>query len=75
MSKRLFIGIDTSNYTTSAALCDEAGRVLCNAKLLLPVFTDKVIVNGVEHSFGDFEKQNGCAVINLGAGSYVFEEV
>lgn len=37
MSKRLFIGIDTSNYTTSAALCDEAGRVLCNAKLLLPV--------------------------------------
>lgn len=46
-----------------------------SAKLLLPVFTDKVIVNGVEHSFGDFEKQNGCAVINLGAGSYVFEEV
>ena len=37
MSKRLFVGIDTSNYTTSAALCDEAGRVLCNAKQLLPV--------------------------------------
>ena len=46
-----------------------------SAKLLLPVFTDRVVVNGVEHSFGDFEKQNGCAVINLGAGSYVFEEV
>lgn len=37
MSKKLFIGVDTSNYTTSAALCDEAGQVLCNAKLLLPV--------------------------------------
>ena len=37
MSKRLFVGIDTSNYTTSAALCDESGRVLCNAKMLLPV--------------------------------------
>ena len=37
MSKRLFVGIDTSNYTTSAALCDETGRVLCNAKMLLPV--------------------------------------
>ena len=37
MKKRLFVGIDTSNYTTSAALCDEAGNVLCNAKLLLPV--------------------------------------
>lgn len=37
MSKRLFVGIDTSNYTTSAALCDEVGNVLCNAKLLLPV--------------------------------------
>ena len=37
MSKRLFAGIDTSNYTTSAALCDEAGNVLCNAKQLLPV--------------------------------------
>ena len=46
-----------------------------SAKLLLPVFTEKVIVNGVEHSFGDFDKQDGCAVINLGAGSYVFEEV
>ena len=37
MRKKLFIGIDTSNYTTSAALCDAAGQVLCNAKLLLPV--------------------------------------
>lgn len=35
--KLLFIGIDTSNYTTSAALCDETGRILLNRKIPLPV--------------------------------------
>lgn len=33
----LFAGIDTSNYTTSAALCDEDGRILANIKIPLPV--------------------------------------
>lgn len=33
----LFIGIDTSNYTTSAAVCDEYGEILLNAKVPLPV--------------------------------------
>lgn len=33
----LFCGIDTSNYTTSAALCDEQGRILANIKHPLPV--------------------------------------
>ncbi len=35
--KRCFIGFDTSNYTTSAAVCDEDGRVVANLKLPLPV--------------------------------------
>lgn len=35
--KLLFAGIDTSNYTTSAALCDGNGRVLLNRKIPLPV--------------------------------------
>ena len=35
--KKLFLGIDTSNYTTSVALCDEDGNVLLNLKKLLPV--------------------------------------
>ena len=35
--KKLFLGLDTSNYTTSAALCDEDGRILLNRKKLLPV--------------------------------------
>ena len=33
----LFLGIDTSNYTTSAALADDAGHVLLNKKIPLPV--------------------------------------
>lgn len=33
----LFCGIDTSNYTTSAALCDENCRVIANIKIPLPV--------------------------------------
>lgn len=35
--KALFLGIDTSNYTTSAALADESGNILLNLKRLLPV--------------------------------------
>ena len=33
----LFCGIDTSNYTTSAALCDENGSIVANLKIPLPV--------------------------------------
>ena len=32
-----FIGIDTSNYTTSAAVCTEMGEVVANFKIPLPV--------------------------------------
>jgi len=34
---RLFLGIDTSNYTTSASVADENGRILKNVKRPLPV--------------------------------------
>ena len=37
MSRMLFVGFDTSNYTTSAAVCDGSGRVICNSRILLPV--------------------------------------
>ncbi len=33
----LFCGIDTSNYTTSAALCNEHGEIISNIKIPLPV--------------------------------------
>lgn len=32
-----FIGIDTSNYTTSAAICTKEGEVVANLKMPLPV--------------------------------------
>lgn len=34
---RCFVGFDTSNYTTSAAACDENGVVIANVKRPLPV--------------------------------------
>lgn len=37
MPKKAFIGIDTSNYTTSFAISDYDGNIICNYKILLPV--------------------------------------
>ncbi len=37
MKTDYYLGIDTSNYTTSAAVADGAGRILLNAKRPLPV--------------------------------------
>jgi len=37
MKNKLFLGIDTSNYTTSVALADENGEIVLNSKKLLSV--------------------------------------
>ena len=37
MDSKLFIGFDTSNYTTSLGICDINGNVLANLKCPLPV--------------------------------------
>ena len=37
MKKECFVGFDTSNYTTSIAVCDASGEVLANLKTPLPV--------------------------------------
>lgn len=37
MSKLCYVGIDTSNYTTSTAICDESGTIVANLKRPLPV--------------------------------------
>lgn len=34
---KYFLGVDTSNYTTSLAICDENGVIVKNCKRLLPV--------------------------------------
>ena len=40
MSK-CFVGIDTSNYTTSFGIVDENGGIVANIKKLLPVNAQK----------------------------------
>ncbi len=37
MKKEYFLGIDTSNYTTSVAVIDKSGELIANLKNLLPV--------------------------------------
>jgi N6-L-threonylcarbamoyladenine synthase len=37
MKKKCFVGFDTSNYTTSVAVCDYSGHVVANLKAPLPV--------------------------------------
>ena len=37
MKEICYVGFDTSNYTTSIAVCDDAGKVLLNRKQLLSV--------------------------------------
>ena len=37
MAEKCYIGIDTSNYTTSVAVADEGGEILENLKMPLPV--------------------------------------
>lgn len=37
MKSVCFVGVDTSNYTTSIAACDEAGEIIANLKAPLPV--------------------------------------
>ena len=37
MPESCYVGIDTSNYTTSVALCDARGEIMANLKLPLSV--------------------------------------
>ncbi len=37
MKNKCFVGIDTSNYTTSAAICDKSGNIVANIKFPLDV--------------------------------------
>ena len=48
----VFVGFDTSNYTTSVSLADEGGRVLLNLKVPLPV---KEGARGLRQSDAVFE--------------------
>lgn len=67
MKKRVFLGIDTSNYTTSLALCDENGEILENYKVLLPV---KEGENGLRQSDAVFAHVKNFQIIS----SYIREK-
>ena len=64
--RKLFIGIDTSNYTTSVAVSDEDGRVLANIKRMLPVAEGE---RGLRQSDAVFHhtKNLPCCMDELGA--------
>ena len=54
--KPCYVGIDTSNYTTSVALCDTEGRVIANLKRPLPVKSGE---RGLRQSDAVFEHVRG----------------
>ena len=49
-------------------------KVPVTAELRLPVLGDTLKINGVRHSFDEYEHEDGCAVIQLAPGEYDFEE-
>ena len=61
MKKRVFLGIDTSNYTTSLAICDECGEIIENYKVLLPV---KEGENGLRQSDAVFAHVKNFQIIS-----------
>ena len=81
--KKAFLGIDTSNYTTSSALCDEDGRVLLNVKLPLfvkdgerglrqsdAVFQHIKNLPIAAKAVGDFLRDNDYTVAAVGYSAY-----
>ena len=61
MIKKVIIGIDTSNYTTSCAVCSLDGEILENYKELLPV---KAGENGLRQSDAVFSHVKNFQIIS-----------
>ena len=68
----LFLGIDTSNYTTSAAICNQDGKVVLNLKKLLPV---KEGERGLRQSDALFAHTKNLPEIMAGLGELLKAEV
>ncbi len=81
--KKVFLGIDTSNYTTSSALCDEKGEVLLNVKIPLQVKDGERGLRQSDAVFqhiknlptaagkiGDFIRNNDCRIAAVGFSAY-----
>ncbi len=78
-----YLGIDTSNYTTSLSLCDESGNILANLKKLLPVEqgsrglrqSDAVFshIRNLDHLFPSLERyisEHGLQVAAVGSSAF-----
>ncbi|MBQ9692273.1 MAG: peptidase M22 [Clostridia bacterium] len=69
---RYFLGIDTSNYRTSAAVCDEDGNVVKNVRRLLPVMEGEL---GLRQSDALFLHTKALPQIMAEIGAYPFAAV
>lgn len=80
--KNVYLGIDTSNYTTSAALCSEEGEILLNCRIPLPVRegerglrqSDAVFhhvrnLPSAARKVGEYLSENGCKIAAVGCSS------
>lgn len=65
---KYFLGIDTSNYRTSCAICDEDGNVVKQVRRLLPVKNGEV---GLRQSEALFEHVKALPEIMEQLGSFV----
>ena len=68
--KRCFVGFDTSNYTTSVAVCDEEGRVVANLKRPLPVGAGE---RGLRQSEAVFEHVRNLPELTAELGEIIKE--
>ena len=58
--KKCYLGFDTSNYTTSAAVCDAEGNVVANIKIPLPVKSGN---RGLRQSEAVFEHTRNLPIL------------
>lgn len=81
MTNKVFVGIDTSNYTTSCAISDFDGKILENFKILLPVKEGERGLRQSEAVFAHIkniqiiselvkEKVRGCEIEAIGYSAF-----
>lgn len=68
--KKCYVGFDTSNYTTSAAVCGEDGVIIANLKIPLPV---KEGVCGLRQSDAVFEHVRNLTPLTARLGEILKE--
>lgn len=70
MKENCFVGIDTSNYTSSAAVCTQDGKIIANIKIPLPV---KEGERGIRQSDAVFEHVRNIPSLMLELNKHIQE--